>query len=69
MDIQHCAERICEHRFGAAKIGEYSQKQKDVLEDFCHFTKASNEPKFIQIEKGRLVIQLNFFKILPGINS
>ena len=34
MDIRHCAERICEHRFGAAKIGEYSQKEKDVLEDF-----------------------------------
>jgi hypothetical protein len=33
MDIQHCAERICEHRFGAAKIGEYSQKLKDVLEE------------------------------------
>lgn len=33
MDIRHCAERICEHRFGAAKIGEYSQKEKDVLEE------------------------------------
>lgn len=33
MDIRHCAERICELRFGAAKIGEYGQKLKDVSEE------------------------------------
>jgi hypothetical protein len=29
MDIQHCAERICETRFGAAKIGEYDDRWKE----------------------------------------